>query len=166
MLRQRLQMTIAPIGVAAAMLLIAPGTAAAAPGIDTGSADSGSSSGSAVLESLTGILGGLATGSTDGTARPDITGEWVGTWNISDGSYPAYLTVDRSDSMLATITIPSRPCTARWTESYGSGTTVTVDADVVSGSCFDNRWHLTLTDTSILGVDSQDQNVSVRLTRR
>ncbi|MFZ2527289.1 MAG: hypothetical protein WAX14_06490 [Rhodococcus sp. (in: high G+C Gram-positive bacteria)] len=118
------------------------------------------------MDPLAGILGSLATGSSGGSARPDITGEWVGTWTVSDGSYPAYLSVERSGSMLATIDIPSRPCTARWTEVSGGGTTLTVDADVISGSCIDNRWILTVTDTSIIGVDSQGQNASVQLRRR
>lgn len=110
--------------------------------------------------------GPLASSSVDTTARPDIAGEWVGMWTTPGGTGSAYLSIERSRPMSASVSIPSESCTARWTEVSRIGTTITIDADVTAGSCVDNRWILTVTDTLIIGVDSKGRPGDIRLSRQ
>lgn len=124
---------------------VAPvGTASALP--DTGSASGSSGSG-----------GSPSTGG--------IQGRWSGTWTVTSGVYPGTLDVGSESPLRARIEIPSRPCVADWVETGRSGSVVTVRATVVSGSCVDNTWRLTLGSGVITGSDPENSRNSVVFTR-
>ncbi|MEV0767711.1 hypothetical protein [Nocardia salmonicida] len=116
------------------------GMAAAAPDTGSGAGSSGSS------------------GSSPGDG---IQGRWAGTWSVTSGVYPGTLDVSSEAPFRARIDIPSRPCVAEWTEVARSGNVVTVRATVVSGSCVDNTWRLTVESSVITGSDPDNSRNSV-----
>lgn len=121
---------------------------------------------SAVVDPVAAFLARFGMGSSGPVAPANIAGKWSGTWTIPAGTYSGTLDVGSIAPVTATIDIPTRPCTATWTEIARAANTVTVAADVINGSCEDNVWVLNVSENRITGYDSNNREASVDFVRR